>query len=67
MRSGVLAPERFEEAGVGGARLFGLAAPSVVDRWRLLVSDDGGSGRDRRTWLEESIDARHRKHSPVPK
>jgi len=67
MRSGVLAPERFEDAGVGGARLFALVVPSVVVRWRLVVSEDGGGGRDRRAWLEESIEARHRKHSPVPK
>ncbi len=67
MLSGVLAPERFEEAGVGGARLFALAIPSVVVRWRLVVSEDGGGGRERRAVLEDSSEARQRKHSPVPK
>ena len=65
MRSGVLAPERFEDAGVGGARLF--AIPRVVVRWRLVVSEDGGGGRDKRAGLGERTEARHRKHSPVPK
>jgi hypothetical protein len=47
--------------GVGGAR-------RVVVRWRFVVSEDGGGGReDRHEDWEESIDARHRKHSPVPK
>jgi hypothetical protein len=67
MCSGVLAPERFEDAGVGGARLFAFAIPRVVVRWRLVVSEDGGGGRDKRAGLEERTEARHRKHSPVPK
>jgi len=70
MRSGVLAPDKSEGAGVGGARLLGIVdfdIPSVVVRWRLAVSDDGGGGSDRRAKLEESTEARQRKHSPVPK
>jgi hypothetical protein len=41
--------------------------PMVVLRWRLAVSDEGGGGRFE--WIEEgdTIDARQRKHSPVPK
>ncbi len=64
---------RFGAFELGGARLLTLftgadfAEPSVVVRWRLVVLDDGGGGsEDRKDGLEESTDARQRKHSPVP-
>jgi len=80
MRSGVEAPERKPgEVGDGGARpvvseiwkvaerwLGDLGIPIVVLRCRFVVSEDGGGGR----WpidIGESIEARQRKHSPVPK
>jgi hypothetical protein len=52
-----------EEVGVGREE----GAPMVVLRWRLVVSDEGGGGRFE--WIAEgdTIDARQRKHSPVPK
>jgi hypothetical protein len=52
-----------EEMGVGREE----EVPMVVLRWRLVVSDEGGGGRFE--WIEEgdTIDARQRKHSPVPK
>lgn len=74
MRSGVETPDaEFGVEGVGGARLpFEEAGesgffvvPMVVVRWRFVVSDDGGGGR----WCSEaaeSMEARHKKHSPVP-
>jgi hypothetical protein len=50
-----------ESAGVRGAR-------RVVVRWRFVVSEDGGGGRvDRSDGWEERMEARQRKHSPVPK
>lgn len=48
-------------------RIPGVEAPdrdggaSVVLRVRWVVSADGGGGRDVR------VEARHRKHSPLPK
>jgi len=52
-----------EEMGVGREE----RVPMVVLRWRLVVSDEGGGGRFE--WIEDrdTIDARQRKHSPVPK
>jgi hypothetical protein len=43
--------------------------PIVVLRWRFVVSDEGGGGRFvGRIWLfGERLEARQRKHSPVPK
>jgi hypothetical protein len=52
-----------EEVGVGREE----EVPMVVLCWRLVVSGEGGGGRFE--WIEEgdTIDARQRKHSPVPK
>ena len=52
-----------EEVGVGREE----GVPMVLLRWRLVVSDEGGGGRFE--WIEagDTIDARQRKHSPVPK
>ena len=41
---------------------FGI--PIVVLRWRLVLSDDGGGGRC--IDFGERMEARQRKHSPVP-
>lgn len=41
--------------------------PIVVLRWRLMVSVDGGGGRWFAIVWGERIEARQRKHSPVPK
>jgi hypothetical protein len=43
--------------------------PIVVLRCMLTVSEEGGAGRFERLGMpdEERIEARQRKHSPVPK
>jgi hypothetical protein len=68
-RSGVLVPVLLEG---GWARpLVGppvLLAASVVVRPILVVSADGGGGsEDMNEESDDKIDARQRKHSPVPK
>ena len=52
---GVEAPERRDDGGGTGP------AASVVLRVMCVVSAEGGGGSD------TSVDARHRKHSPLPK
>lgn len=61
MFSGVLTFVCTESVGVGGVRM-------VVERGMFVVSEDGGGGReDMKEGSDERIDARQRKHSPVPK
>jgi len=81
MGLGVEAPERVVDVdGVGGARLplevegegmvFGReeVLPVVALLCKFVVSEEGGSGRwDGKGEEELSVEARHRKHSPVPK
>ena len=74
IRSGVDAPLRddadpFAWLVAGGERVFWgwlWEAEMVVERWRLVVSVLGGGGNEERRGVEESTEARHRKHSPVP-
>lgn len=64
MRSGVDAPVFGELRG--GDNVFD-EEPIVVDRCMLVVSAEGGAGRFWRCVRGERIEARQRKHSPVPK
>jgi len=75
MRSGVLASVA-GDLGEGGARLdiedVGESSEDeefdiVVLRCRFVVSAEGGGGRKLGRVAAERIEARQRKHSPVPK
>lgn len=79
MRSGLDVPELGEGPGVTGDKREGLVGcelvvgdwgfevPIVVVRCMFVVSADGGGGRFRMMKEGERIEARQRKHSPVPK
>lgn len=41
-------------------------APIVVLRCMFVVSAEGGGGRDERSGIAGSVEARHRNDSPVP-
>lgn len=71
-RSGVEAPVgRFGEARGGDSKLAGErgGADTVVVRCVFVVSADGGGGRVETKAADAGvrIEARQRKHSPVPK
>lgn len=70
MRSGVVAPlllwGALPFAGAGGVSWLVPVLTSVVARVRLVVSELGGGGRVARMDVVDSVDARQRKHSPVP-
>lgn len=66
MRSGVLAPVCVEGNDVGESR-EDAALEIVVLRCRFVVSVEGGGGRWLGSVAEERVEARQRKHSPVPK